>query len=682
MQSATQTRPKFEPENTKFEYNIGMRWLRDIQSVLTALCGLFLVLALFNVGAWAGYISVACGSYFALKAGWSAIQERSVDVNILMILAAIGAIVVGHIEDAAALLFLFSLSSTLEAMAMGKTLSAIEALIKLKPETAIRIGTAGDEEVPVASIAIGDRLRVLPYELVPADGKLEVANASVDESAMTGESKPVDKVAGDKLLAGTHNLDGMLVMQVSAAPGDTTLDKIVTLVQESQDNKASGERISEWFGQRYTFFVLGAFAISMIVRTAMGMSTSDALYASLILLVALSPCALVISTPAATLSALANAARRGILVRGGQYIEAAGLVKRIALDKTGTITMGTPQVVEICATVEAHELALVGANMPDHDMNIACWRKGQAMSPVTERVLSLAAAAEQYSTHPIAEAIVAAARQAGPSIPEAASHTAVAGKGIIAKVGKVDVQIGQISFHSDGNHAIPRDFHDHVLELQTRGLTAVLMRYDDQWACLGMQDVARPQAANTIRDLQDELGLTVSLVTGDNLPTATAIASEVGIKDIHAAMMPQDKLERVKNWEASSEKTMSVGDGINDAPALAGATIGIAMGGLGSEAAMRAADVVLVNDRIDRIPDLIRLGRRTNRTIRANLLFASGMIVTLTVLSLIWPVVPFLRSWAPAMPLPIAVIGHEGSTVLVILNGLRLLTSPKGPVTS
>jgi Cd2+/Zn2+-exporting ATPase len=650
-----------------------MKWTRDIQSVLTALCGLCLVLAFILPGQWAGYASVACGSYFALKAAWGAIEERTVDVNILMILAAVGSIVVGHITDAAALLFLFSLSSTLEAMAMGKTMSAIESLIKLKPETAIRITDSGDEEVKVSSVTVGDRLRVLPYELVPADGVLETATGSVDESAMTGESRPVEKASGDKLMAGTHNLDSMVVMRVSAAPGDTTLDKIVTLVQESQDNKASGERISEWFGQRYTFFVLGVFAVSMVVRLALGMAPGNALYASLILLVALSPCALVISTPAATLSALANAARRGILVRGGQYMEAAGMVSRIAMDKTGTITLGTPQVVEICATMDAREPALVGAHDGGHDPGIACWRSGQPMSEVTKRVLTFAAAAEKFSTHPIAEAIVAAANQNGTTIPEASSHTAVAGKGIIARVGDTEVQIGQVSFHEGGTHAIPADFHEHVLELQTRGLTAVLMRYGEQWACLGMQDVARKESTSTIGSFQKSLGLGVSLMTGDNLPTATAIAKEVGIGDIHAGLMPQDKLELVKNWESRGEKTMVVGDGINDAPALAGATIGVAMGGLGSEAAMRAADVVLVNDRIERIPELIHLGRRTNRTIRTNLLFASGMIVTLTVLSLVWAFVPALKSLAPAMPLPLAVVGHEGSTVLVILNGLRLL---------
>ncbi|HWA82708.1 MAG TPA: HAD-IC family P-type ATPase, partial [Fimbriimonadaceae bacterium] len=329
--------------------------LTNVQSILTALCALALTIALITDNHLVAYASVGFGSYFALNSAWQSLKERSIDVNFLMVFAAIGAVAVGHPEDAAALLFLFSLSSTLESIAMAKTRSAIEGLVRLRPSQAVRIRDGIDERVPVEALELGDEIRIPPFESIPTDGEVVSGETQVDQSSMTGESIPVPKSQGDPVLAGTQNLEGSVVVAVRARVGDSALDKIVSLVQDAQENKASGERISQWFGQKYTFLVVGAFLVSLGIR-ALIMQTpfNEALLTSLTLLVALSPCALVISTPASTLSALTWAARNGILVRGGSFIESAGRVDTVVLDKTGTLTEGKPRLHEICLCSHAH----------------------------------------------------------------------------------------------------------------------------------------------------------------------------------------------------------------------------------------------------------------------------------------------------------------------------------------
>ncbi|MBL8060353.1 MAG: cation-translocating P-type ATPase [Chthonomonas sp.] len=638
-----------------------------LQLILTTMCGFFLLLTLLSMipGWFVGQPeqwaipSVACGAYFALGAAWRSLKGKSLDVNLLMLIAAVGAVVVGRIEDAAVLLFLFSLGSALEAMAMGKTQSAIEALVKLRPDQAILVEAGTDRTVPIEELKVGNQVRVLPFEPIPTDGKLVSASAGIDESALTGESVSVSKVAGDSVMAGTQNLDSMLLMEVTHAVGDSSLDKIVTLVREAQENQATGERISNWFGQYYTVFVIVAFALSLGIRMALSQPYADAFYASLILLVALSPCALVISSPAASLSALAFAARKGALIRGGEYLEKAGHITVVAMDKTGTLTLGRPQVAEICIGSPA----LVSTAGPDC-AGITCWHPNEDLRADSREALRLAAAAEAYSTHPIAEAIVNQARALSIDIPEATSHQAHAGLGVEAVIGEKLVRIGQLKFFA--NDELPLDFEDHVNEIRSRGMTAVLMKADGQWAAIGLRDAVRSESPQLIEDLKKAGIKKLALLTGDNDVTAQAVAKQVGITDVRSALMPQDKLKFAEEWRKQGEHVMMVGDGINDAPALTAADLGIAMGSLGSEAALRAADIVLVQDRLQLIPTLIKLGRMTNAIIRANLVFAAGVVVTLTTLSFVIK-----------LPLPIAVLGHEGSTVLVILNGLRLLRGPK-----
>lgn len=603
-----------------------------LQLLLTTLCGVFLVLGWVIGNPWP-YLSVAAGSYFALASAYESLRQRELDVNFLMVFAAAASVVVGHVSDAAALLFLFSLSSTLEALAMSKTQSAIEGLIKLRPDRATLLENGSERSVPLSELKIGDRIKVAPFSSVPADGLVREGRTSVDQSAMTGEARPVSVQEGEGVLAGTQNLEGLVIVEVTKPHGESTLDKIVGLVAQAQENKGSGERISRWFGQRYTVFVLLAFGISYGVRATLG--EPNALMASLVLLVALSPCALVISTPATTLSALAWAARNGVLIRGGEFIERLGKVNAVVVDKTGTITAGK------------FSLSWMQGES-------WCWSEGEPLPDAAKVALANVAAVEGPISHPVAQALVASAAAHQITVPAASGHESVPGHGVRAQVNGAEALVGKRSFAGEGS-AEPLKGDD----------TVVYLRYGGQTVSFGLSDRPREEASALVPALA-KIGVErVLMLTGDRAGTANAIAAEVGISEVASELLPSDKQTRVEALGKEGLRVLMVGDGINDAPALAQAEVGMAMGGLGSDIALNSADVVLMRDRLDQIPALIRLGRATNRTILVNLVFAAAVIVVLAVSSL------FFR-----LPLPLAVIGHEGSTVLVILNGLRLLRGP------
>ena len=647
-----------------------MALLKNLQLVLTGLCGIALLLCFLPGASFLAFASVLFGSYYALKTSFDSLRHRQVDVNLLMVVAAIGAVAVGQPKDAAALLFLFSLSSTLESYTMARTRSAIEGLVKLRPAEALRINNGVEERIKVEKIELGDLIRIPSFETVPVDGEIVEGNSSLNQAAMTGESVAVSKTVGDKVLAGTQNLEGMLLTKATSVVGNSTLDKIVHLVDDAQKNKASGERISAWFGQTYTFFVLGVFILSLGIRYFLHVPFSDSLYQSLTLLVALSPCALVISTPATTLSALAWSAKNGILIRGGEFIERAGAITMVAVDKTGTLTVGRPELVEICVCDGKPLLALARSNTTSTGGAAVCgeegcWLKGSLMSETARRLLALAAGAEKYANHPVAEAVMHAAKSLGVDVLEAGQHQTVPGLGITATVDGQTVRIGQTKYLESEKIDLPPEFLIHVEKLQKQGMTVALLAVGDSLAALGFMDIARPEAKEFINQLHSAGVKQVTMLTGDTPETAYAVAAQVGVDQVQAGLLPDQKSAAVKKLGENGEFVMMVGDGINDAPSLAGASIGVAMGGLGSDVALNAADIVLMNDNLSRIPLIIKLGRRTNGIIRANLTFAISVILTLTVLSLF-----------THLPLPIAVIGHEGSTVLVILNGLRLLRGP------
>lgn len=634
-----------------------------VQSVFTIVCAVALVAFWIFGLPWLAYLSVMAGAVFALQTAFESIKARELDVNVLMVVAAVGAVVLGHPGEAAVLLFLFSLSNTLEAYTLGKTKSAIEGLIALRPEKAILVKDGVEQVVDIKQLRVGDLVRVKPFEQIPLDGVLKEGQTHVNQVAMTGESVPVARSVGEEVLAGTQNEEGMFLMEVLRVTGETTLDKVVELVQDAQENKATGERISQWFGQTYTFFVIGAFAISLIIRLVIGQDWNAAAYASLTLLVALSPCALVISVPASTLSALAWSARQGILIRGGQYVEELGKIDTVTMDKTGTLTVGKPVLREICVCTE--ELV---ANRVCRDDEY-CWIEGESLSSKAAEFLGFAASAEQYSDHPIAAAIVKSARDHGLEVLPIASNEVVPGLGIRGELNGVKIQIGQPKFFEN----LPRGFQEHAEELRRKGMTVAIGEFNGEYAAFGLQDSPREATTGTLKDLQNLNVSNQMMLTGDSLATAEAIAKEVGLNDYRAGLSPVDKEEIIAGLVQDGKRVMMVGDGINDAPALSRAHVGVAMGGLGSDIALNSADIVLMNDKIEQLPRLIKMGRKATRIISANLIFAGGVMGVLSLGSVLLDVfVPEAHN----LLLPLAVLGHEGSTVLVILNGLRLLRGP------
>lgn len=622
------------------------------QVLLTGTCLVGLLAFLVYGSPFLAYGAILAGSAVPVKAAWESLKEKQLDVNTLMLLAAFGSVALGLPFEGGVLLFLFSLSATLEAYALGRTKSAIEGLIKLRPNQAILVDGAEERTVPVSELTLGQKIKVLPFENVPLDGRIIVGQTSANEAAMTGEARPVSKQPGDLMISGTQNLDGSVVLEVTAVQGSTTLDQVVSLVREAQENQASGERISTWFGSRYTFFVIAVFVVSLVLRLIFGQDFHRAIYASLSVFVALSPCALVIASPAATLSALAWAARRGILVRGGEPIEKAGQASILVLDKTGTLTKGDFTLVK----------ALVkNANGEECCEDLVTLKEGPALE-----VLGAAASLESHSTHPLAEAITQAAFARGISLPTASDIQVKPGLGLVGVIQDKEILVGQEALIPD----LPAEMLQRAEGMRNEGLSTVVLKWGESLALFGLRDEVRPESAQIISRMK-ALGLKKAvMLTGDSLHPAEAAAKSVGIDEVYARQMPADKEKRIELLEQEG-KVIFVGDGVNDAPSLARASLGVAMGGLGSDIAMNAADAVLMKNSLEDLPRLVSLGRMTNRVIKGSLYFAAGVIILLFIGTNLadW----LLTEEQRRLILPFAVLGHEGSTVLVILNGLRLL---------
>lgn len=622
--------------------------------------GLQLILLLLCLAGWliswipnfesASYLSALAGSIFSIKEAITSLKARQLDVNFLMLLAAAGAIAIGQPRDAASLFFLFALSNWLEARTMAKTSGAIGELMKLRPEVVTKIISDKRVVTKLSEIQLNDELSIAAFENIAFDGIIVSGTTSIDESSLTGESVPVYKEMGEIVSAGTQNLEGSIHIRVTQTLGSTSLDRIVTLIQQAQENKASGEKISSWFGQTYTYLVIASFLISFAIRLTIKQPMQEALYASIVLLVGLSPCALVISTPAATLSALTRAARKGILVRGGEYIEKAAQIDIVTMDKTGTITEGKPKLL----------LASEGTN---NQVTIDCSAK--VLPENLKNALRMVASVEARSSHPIAKAFVNLANLHQLDIITPANEITHPGLGIEAKFQTSNSQetwwVGNDSMIQVAGFAIPVSIQNQSDNFKSDGLTTVFASNGNDFWLFALGDAVRKEAGTVIQELESLGVKQIQMLTGDKQQTGEKIAASVGIKTIRGNLMPADKISIVQELGKEGE-VMMVGDGVNDAPALTAATIGVAMGGLGSDIALNSADVVLMKDRLSAIPELIQLGRRTNRIIKANMTIAIGMMILLALLS-------FLVK----LPLPLAVLGHEGSTVLVILNGLRLL---------
>ena len=562
--------------------------------------------------------------------------RRHLDIDLLMVIAALAAAGVGAPVEGAVLLALFSLSSTLEHRAMGKARRAVEALMALRPESALRRRADGTtEEVPVADLQPGDTVILRPGARVPVDGILTEGDGALDESSITGESVPVHKHPGARLHEATVNLNAILALRVERPVADSTVARMIALVTEAQSMKAPSERFSDWFGQRYTVAVLLGSILFFLFFVRMGLTIDDALYRAATLLVAASPCAVVISVPAAILSALSAAARGGVLFKGGAALETLADVRSFAFDKTGTLTTGKAELTGL--------IALEGTQ---------------------DDILSLLAGVEAHSEHPIAEAIRTAAAERGLTPVAVGDVKSSPSEGILGTDGNGPVWAGNPRMAARMGADLS---HSALASLQDGSQTVVYLGRGDR--LLGAATVA-DQPRESSRD-----GLTalraggirqLVMMTGDRRPVAERIGTGLGLTpaEIHADLLPGDKV-RLVDTMAKEGRVAFVGDGVNDAAALARADVGIAMGVAGSEVALQAAEVALMSDNMERLAAAHRLARRTARIIRQNLVFALGAMLVLVIGGLFFE-----------LPLPLAVLGHEGGTVLVVLNGLRLLFDP------
>ena len=562
--------------------------------------------------------------------------EGKLDIDLLMVLAAVAAASVGAALEGAVLLALFSLAGLLEHRALGRARRAVEALMALRPDTALRLKPDGStEEVAVAALVKGERLVLRPGARVPVDGRLIEGSGDVDESTITGEAVPVEKRAGDPLHEATVNLHGVLQMEVTRALGESTVARMIALVTQAQAMKAPSERFSEWFGARYTVAVLLGSVAVFGALMGLGWSLQEAMYRAATVLVAASPCAVVISVPAAILSALSSAARGGVLFKGGAALESLAEVRAFAFDKTGTLTTGRAEVTQL--------VALQGTE---------------------DAVLALLAGLEAHSEHHIADAVRRMAEARGVAVAQVGDVQTWPSEGITG----VDAD-GAIWAGNDRMLARMGALAEGAALVALRQASETLIylgRGDQVLGAVAVADTARATAAAGLLALRAAGVEEIVMMTGDRRPVALRIAAGLGIaeSEVHAGLLPADKVALVGALAAKG-RVAFVGDGVNDAAALARADVGIAMGAAGSEVALQAAEVALLSEDMGRLALAHRLARRTARVIRQNLYFAIGAMVVLVIAGLFFE-----------LPLPLAVVGHEGGTLLVVLNGLRLLRDP------
>lgn len=619
----------------------------DLTLILTALTVLGMALAIASFLPWKSAASET-GSVLGLTlvyiaggvpAAWRALeslwQDRVLDIDLLMVVAALAAAAVGAPFEGAVLLTLFSLSTTLEERALGRARRAVEALMALRPETALR-KTAEDtvEEVPAALLRVGDIVVLRPGARVPADGTILSGHSAVDEASITGESMPVSKDPGAQVFEATVNLDGVLEVVVSKALAESTVARMIALVTQAQAAKAPSERFSAWFGQRYTIAVLAGAALAFMMFYWLGRDWEEALYRSATLLVAASPCAIVISVPAAILSALSAAARGGVLFKGGAALETLAAVDTFAFDKTGTLTTGKAVVTSV--------VALDGDEV---------------------RFLSLLAGLESQSEHHSADAIRREALARGIDFSHVEDVTNRPSAGIVGCHAEGQLWAGNPRLAEQMSASLN---HPELRRLSETSQTIIYLGLGSQvMGAVSIADQLRPTSTQALSALRSSGIKKIVMMTGDRRLVALRIGRELGLKaeDIYADMLPEDKVRMVGEL-ASNGKVAFVGDGVNDAAALARADVGIAMGAAGSDVALQAADVALLSEDMERLAAGHELARRTASIIRQNLIFAIGAMIILVLSGLFFD-----------LPLPLAVIGHEGGTVLVVLNGLRLLAN-------
>ncbi len=565
-------------------------------------------------------VCYAAGGWEPALAGLKALRHKTLDVDLLMIAAALGAAAIGQVFDGALLIVIFATSGALEAVATKRTEDSVRGLLDVAPETATRLTESGAEEVVDAALLdVGDLLMIRPGERIGGDGIVVDGAGEVDQAHITGEPLPADKTRGDEVFAGTVNGTGSLRVRVIRPAADTVIARMVAMVAEASASKARTQLFIDKVEQRYSVGMVAATVALLVIPLLFGADPQSALLRAMTFMIVASPCALVLSTMPPLLAVIANAGRHGVLVKSAVVLEKLATVTHVAFDKTGTLTHGTPRLTRVRS---------FDAERSEADL------------------LSLAAAAEHPSEHPLGRAIVAAAQQAGLPVRQAIEFVATPGRGVRARVGGDVVDVG----------AAPATLHD-------TGDTAVVVRVNGISAgVLTLADHPRAEAADAVARLRALTGTEPALLTGDNQRAAAQLAVDTGIVDVRAGLLPADKVAAVRDLQDDGGRVMLVGDGINDAPAMAAAHVAVAMGRSGSDLALETADAVITRDDLGTLPTMLTLARRARRVVAANLVIAATFIVVLVA----WDLFGHL-------PLPLGVAGHEGSTILVGLNGLRLL---------
>lgn len=592
---------------------------------------------------WGLYLACyAAGGWEPGLAGLRALRAKTLDVELLMVVAAIGAAAIGQITEGALLIVIFAASGAMEALATARTEDSVRGLVDLAPDTATRLGSGGAETVRAADLAVGDVLLVRPGERIAADATVLSGGSEVDQATVTGEPLPVDKTAGDEVFAGTVNGTGALRIRVDRRAADSVVARIAVLVEEASRTKARTQLFIEKVEQRYSIGMVAVTVAVFVIPLLLGEPVRRALLRAMTFMIVASPCAVVLATMPPLLAAIATAGRHGVLVKSAVVMERLGGTTLVAFDKTGTLTRGAPELVEVRCLAELR----------------------------SDEVVRVAASVEVPSEHPLGAAVVRAARSRGLALGEVREFAAQPGLGVEGVVGAREFVARPGRGVAAGRRVTvvsPAAFPGlaEVAALQEQGHTAVVVTVDSEpVGVLGIADRTRPEAAAAVAAVTALTGSAPVLLTGDNRVTAERLAAEVGISDVRAELLPDDKVAAVRELEAAGARVTVVGDGINDAPALAAAHVGIALGGAGSDLTLRTADAIVVRDDLGTVAAVIALSRRARRVVVANLAIAATFIVALVT----WDLVGTL-------PLPLGVAGHEGSTILVGLNGLRLLRS-------
>ncbi len=575
---------------------------------------------------WWALLLACCvaGGWEPAVAGVRALRERTLDVDLLMVVAAAGAAAIGQVVDGALLIVIFATSGALEAVLTRRTADSVRALLDLAPQRATRVVGDGEEVVDASALRVDDEVLVRPGERVGADGVVVAGVGEVDEASITGEPLPVAKTVGAEVFAGSLNGSGALRVRVTRDPADSVLARIVAMVERASATKARTQLLIEKVEQRYSLGVVVATLALFAVPLAFGAELQPTLLRAMTFMIVASPCALVLATMPPLLAAIANAGRHGVLVKSAVAMERLGGVTAVAVDKTGTLTEGRPRLVDV---------------------------RPVASDVRADEVVALAAAVERWSEHPVASAIVSAASERGLELAEARDFRATPGVGVAAVVGG-----RKVSVVADPSSAVD-------------GETAVVVEVDgERVGVLVLADRVRPSSAGAVAGLWGVTGARPVLLSGDNPGAAQRVAAEVGIEDARGGLLPQDKADAVADLRDRGHRVLFVGDGVNDAPAMATADAGIALGRKGSDLTVETADAVVLRDDLDAVPAVVALARRARRVVVANLVIAGSIILALVT----WDLVGNL-------PLPLGVAGHEGSTVLVALNGLRLLAKRAWP---